>query len=112
MAHTLPELPYAMDALESPARETDAPSQDKVTDFLARITRADVENFESLAEGKDLRLHGDGIVGGALEADGWVIHLSVFDMPESDTRQDRTPSGHRASRVVSLASRRRGRGTN
>ncbi|KPK61101.1 MAG: hypothetical protein AMJ59_03910, partial [Gammaproteobacteria bacterium SG8_31] len=73
---------YAMDALESQVGDSDAPSQDQVADFLSRVARANVENFEALAEGRDLRLHGDGIVGGALEADNWVIHLSVFDMPD------------------------------
>lgn len=103
---------YAMDALESPHRDADVPSQDQVVDFLSRITRADVEPFEALAEGRDLRLHGDGIVGGALETDGWLIHLSAFDMPERGRRQEPAPESPRASRIVSLASRRRHRRMN
>ena len=100
---------YAMDALETATHDTDAPSQDQVADFLARVTNADVESFDALAEGRDLRLHGEGIVGGALEADGWVIHLSAFATPESDHQHEPKPGSRRASRIVSLANRRRHR---
>ena len=101
-----------MDALEYPSRDTEPPCQDQIADFLARITRADVQYFEAVAEGKDLRLHGDRIVGGALETDGWVIHLSAFDMPDRGQKQETAHENPRASRIVSLASRRRHRRTN
>lgn len=100
---------YAMDALESPTHDIDAPHQDEVADFLARVTNADVESFKALAEGRDLRLHGEGIVGGALEADGWVVHLSAFATQVSDHELEPQSGGRRASRIVSLASRRRHR---
>jgi hypothetical protein len=102
---------YAMDALESPARDTGAPSRDQVADFLSRVTRAHVEPFEALAEGRDLRLHGDRIVGGALEADGSVVHLSVFDMPDAGRRREPGSGSYRSSRIASLSNRRRYRRT-
>lgn len=62
---------YAMDAIEEP-------DEAAVRDFLSRIGGSDLQSFPAVGEGQDLRLHGRGISGGALLADGRLVHLSAF----------------------------------
>lgn len=98
---------YAMDALEARTAGTDPhPSPEAVRDFLGRVGEARAEAFAALGEGRDLRLHGRRVVGGALECDGWLIHLSAFELPANRVGGD----GWHGARVASLALRRRARG--
>jgi len=69
---------YALDALETANGKTLAPSEDEVRRFLERIKAAPAERFAALGEGEDLRLTGNGISGGALAAEGRVVHLAGF----------------------------------
>ncbi len=69
---------YAMDAIEEPEANGEALDGPAVTDFLSRIQASAMESFPAVGEGQDLRLHGRGVSGGALQADGRVVHLSAF----------------------------------
>jgi hypothetical protein len=46
--------------------------------FLDSIQAAAAERFNALGEGEDIRLTGERIAGGALAAQGRVVHLAGF----------------------------------
>jgi hypothetical protein len=69
---------YALDAIETEAGKPLAPSEADVMRFLDSIRAAAVERFSALGEGDDIRLTGEGIAGGALAANGRVVHLAGF----------------------------------
>ena len=94
-------MSYALDAIEQPGNISMTPTDESAADFFTRVTESDVDSFPSLGEGNDLRLTGRDMVGGALEVDGGVVHLSAFHL-ESDERSS-TDGG----RVVSFWERRR-----
>lgn len=67
---------YALDALDG---RSGAPStRDQARALLARARTARAEVYPSLALGEDVRLEGDGVVGGALVYDHLPIHLNLF----------------------------------
>jgi hypothetical protein len=111
---------YAMDALASRlgAIAHRAPSLQWAEAFVAGVRDANTERYDALGEGSDLRLHGRQLVGGALAADldgpgtERIVHLSAFRLPESNDRRGTDGDGEtvRASRLASLAMRRRARG--
>ena len=72
---------YALDAIETEAGRTVAASEADVRRFLDSIRRAGTERFPAVGEGEDIRLTGDGVSGGALMANGRVVHLAGFAMP-------------------------------
>jgi hypothetical protein len=69
---------YALDAIETETGKALAPSVGEVRRFLEGIQAAGVERFPALGEGEDIRLTGDGVSGGALAANGRVLHLAGF----------------------------------
>ncbi len=77
-AQVLPKLlpGYALEAQYlSP---TTPLSPQAVTDFLQDVSQAPAEPFPALAEGMDLRLSSNTVVGSALVAKERLIHLSAF----------------------------------
>jgi hypothetical protein len=72
---------YAVDAL---VREADAaaPAESAAREFIDRMIAAAAQKYPALAEGEDVRLTGEGIAGGALVAEGRVVHLAGFAVPE------------------------------
>jgi hypothetical protein len=76
----LPKLvrSYALDALETLAGEPTAASEHEACSFLERLRGAAAERMPALGEGEDVRLSGHGIAGGAIVADGRVVHLAGF----------------------------------
>lgn len=73
---------YAVDALEQ-AHDAPAPSEAVVRQFIERMKAAVVRQYPAIAEGEDLRLTGERLAGGALVADGRVVHLAAFEVAES-----------------------------
>lgn len=85
LARLLPKLvrSYALDAMDG-----NHPSGDKgipilagigsVQNALAGITRMASARHPAVGRGEDLRLKGEGLVGGALIADGALIHLGLW----------------------------------
>jgi hypothetical protein len=95
---------YAMDAIETPGAARARPT-DHAREFLERVGSARVDAYDGLGDGRDLRLEGERVVGGGLEADDWLVHLSAFDLPDgSGTGTYRASS---RARLSSLASRRK-----
>ncbi len=71
---------YAMDAIEESVGQPATVSPESLKTFLERIKDSSIESFPAIGNGQDLRLSGRGISGGALVADGRVVHLSAFSV--------------------------------
>ena len=69
---------YAMDAIETKKEGVVAAAEKDVRRFLDALEAATVERFAALGEGEDIRLSGERIEGGALMADGRVVHLAGY----------------------------------
>lgn len=69
---------YALDAIASAEPDTQPVAPEAVQAFIERIRAARVSEYPALGVGHDLRLEGDGLVGGALAAHGRIVHLSAF----------------------------------
>ena len=69
---------YAMDAVETRKETLVAAGEEDVRRFLESLKAATGERFAALGEGEDIRVSGDGIEGGALMADGHVVHLAGY----------------------------------
>jgi hypothetical protein len=69
---------YAMDAIETANGKHLCPSEEEVRRFIDSLKGAAAEEFAALGEGRDIRLSGERIAGGALSADGRVIHLAGY----------------------------------
>jgi hypothetical protein len=100
----LPKLirSYALDALESPENPAKTADRSAAQELLLSISRAKAETFPSLGVGEDIRLTGTGLAGGALTADGRIVHLSAFRLT-SELHSEATQT----SRPLSRASLRR-----
>ena len=70
---------YAMDALEQDSVESVAPQLEAAQQFLRRIQDAPRQSYPALGEGEDVRFMTDTMSGGALIADGRMVHLAAFD---------------------------------
>ena len=69
---------WALDAVETASSAQRAPSLEDVRRFIEAMNGAAAERFAALGEGEDIRLSGKGIAGGALAADGRVVHLAGY----------------------------------
>jgi hypothetical protein len=79
---------YALDAIEEEAPADTVPSLEEVRAFLKRMQQAAAERFAALGEGEDLRLTGEKLAGGALLAEGRVVHLAAFPLDEAPAGSD------------------------
>lgn len=88
-AKALPKLVrgYALDALDASAGDTSGRGGDaidrEVVRFLQRIAAAAATAHAAVGEGEDWRLDDGAVAGGALVAEGRVVHLCAF--PVLDT---------------------------
>jgi hypothetical protein len=98
------DSPRTLDALD--AGEADgAPAGPEVAQaFVEAVSAVGVEAFAAVGEGEDLRLASPAVTGGALVAEGRVVHLCAFPL-------QRSPETGRSqgSRMVRASQRRRGR---
>ncbi len=69
---------WAMDAIETASSTPLAPSLEDVRRFLEAMKATAAERFDALGEGEDIRLSGKGIAGGALAAEGRLVHLAGY----------------------------------
>lgn len=85
-ARYLPKLvrSYALDALDTASGEPIAPAEHAARTFLDRLRSAAAERAPALGEGEDIRLTGNGLAGGALVADGRLVHLAGFQVPSGE----------------------------
>jgi len=81
----LPKLvrSYALDAMDegeagSPTGQRAAPGVDAVKAVLQAVAEMTAVRHRAVGRGDDLRLEGAGLVGGALVANGTVVHLGVW----------------------------------
>ena len=68
---------YVLDALQGGAGQTVA--QEQATRLLERARAARSEIFPSTALGEDVRMEGEGVIGGALVYASTPVHVSLFD---------------------------------
>jgi hypothetical protein len=95
---------YALDAIERlGGGHQEVPAQE-VSRFLGDVASAGTQSYPSVGLGRDIRIEGDQVTGGALVLDERLIHLSAF---RAESRTGDTFGG----RVASLLrpSRRRNR---
>jgi hypothetical protein len=70
---------YAIDALEQELVASVAPQSEAAQQFLQRIQNSPRQFYPALGEGEDVRFIANTVSGGALIADGRVVHLAAFD---------------------------------
>ena len=94
----LPKLvgSYALDAIDVGPRPGPVDIADTLARFLANVSRARQERYETTGEGETVRLRGRGIAGGALLARERVVHLSAFRAAGAPPRM--RPASSRAAR--------------
>jgi hypothetical protein len=69
---------YALDAIDENRPDVPAANDADCRALLAEVLRADCRSFKAVGLGQDLRLHGPGLKGAALEADDRLVHLCAF----------------------------------
>jgi len=98
---------YALDAIDDGlAAPSPAGEMQDVTAFLRDVAGARFNAFPAIGEGDDLRLDSPQLCGGALRADGRIVHLCAFG--STDEAGEDGPA-HRSGGLASMRQRRRGR---
>ena len=95
----------ALDAIDAGDAEAGEGARDDARQFLDGVAKADIERFEAIGLGEDLRLRDPRLAGGALLAEGRVVHLCAFPL---NAREGAEPSVT-GSRIARASQRRRGR---
>lgn len=80
---------YAMDAIEEAKSTPTPPAAETVQRFIEDMQAAALQRFPALGEGEDLRLESDTIAGGALYADGRIVHLCAFSVEKPSAQRSR-----------------------
>jgi len=85
LARLLPKLvrSYALDAMDeeepgSTDRTRTTAGMSAVQAALAKVAGMTADRHPAVGRGDDLRLKGDGLVGGALVAEGTLVHLGLW----------------------------------
>ena len=93
----LPKLvrSYAIDAVESGRGDDKGARKRDAEEFLARLAEAEIESYEAIGLGTDLRFASHGVIGGGLAVDDQLIHLAAFAV-ESDSVAAGSDSGNMA----------------
>ena len=99
----LPKLvrSYAIDAIESRSRDGEKAKKKDARTFLAKLAEADIEGFDAIGLGIDLRLSRPDLVGGGLAVDEHLIHVAAFAVENDDSGDgfdDRTMASMRLRR--------------
>jgi hypothetical protein len=97
---------YALDAIDEPQHGAAEASAEAAADFLKRVGATEAMKVAALGIGADLRIESDDVAGGALSADGKLVHLFAF---RRSGRGKNTAS--RSAARMSRPSRRRQRPT-
>ena len=94
----------AWDAIDAGEESAQGDGQLAAERFLDAIARAEVERFQAIGDGEDLRLRDQAVTGGALGAEGRVVHLCAFPIHADEGNGNRCEG----SRLVRTSQRRRG----
>ncbi len=70
----------ALDAIAAArhGQEPPAPAKEQARAFLDEAAGAPAQSHPAVGLGQDLRISSEDLSGGALEWDGWLVHLSAF----------------------------------
>lgn len=95
---------YAMDIPQSKPGQS-PPAVAKLSKILERMMASEERRFPSVGIGEDCRYTAHGLLGSALQVEGWIVHTAFFRAAENQTstRQEERmapPSRRRASRTV------------
>ena len=95
LARLLPKLVRgsAIDAIEEYRDAVPAPARAEVEALLKRVAKAPAAPFQAVGLGEDLRLQAPGLSGGALAAEGELLHLCAFQIPGEESRQPADDGG-------------------
>jgi len=83
----------AIDAIEEYRESAHAPERPAVEAILGRVAGAAASAFPAVGLGEDLRLQAPGLAGGALAADGALLHLCAFNLPAEESRRPMDDGG-------------------
>jgi hypothetical protein len=94
----LPKLvrSYALDAIETVRGDAKPPERAAAVAFVRSIEEAEVQKYEAIGEGEDLRFESPLLTGGALYARERIIHLCAFARAARDSGADMLRSSRRA----------------
>ena len=92
-AHYLERLvsSYALGSLRSAAKEGEV-TLSSVEGFIEGLKRSKTKQFDALGEGEDVRISGEALAGGALVAEGRLVHLAAFNLDDTGSVVRRYPS--------------------
>jgi len=98
----LPKLirSYAIDVLGGGGRERASSVDREAHAFLERIAAGAFDDHPAVGLGRDVGVVGEGLVAGALVADGTVVHLTAFAEPvreRADSGSHESPGGRYAT---------------
>lgn len=84
LAAVLPKLvrSYAIDAMETSDIGGDLATREDAASFLEKISQTEIETYDAVGLGNDLRLKAPEVVGGGLVVDGELIHLAAFALTD------------------------------
>jgi hypothetical protein len=104
LATVLPKLvrSYAIDAMESERGNGKGAGKRDARAFLAKLAEAEIETYEAVGLGTDLRFASPELIGGGLAVDDHLVHLAAF-ATEADTATAESSSANMAR----MRSRRR-----
>lgn len=100
----LPKLvrSYAIDAMDSARGDGKGVSEGDAEAFLASLGEAEVQSYDAIGLGTDLRLESTEVIGGGLVVEDHLLHLAAFAV-ESESVGAASDSG----KMARMRSRRR-----
>jgi hypothetical protein len=109
LASVLPKLvrSYAIDAVDSSDGNGEPATPGDAEAFLAALAEAEVDCFEAVGLGQDLRLASPGLVGGGLAVDDHLVHLAAFTIERETVGAGADSRGMASMRFRRSAFRRR-----
>jgi hypothetical protein len=69
---------WALEAIDAPERAHRLPTPDDARAFLVRVAGTPMRQHVSVGLGRDVRIDGDDVTGGALVVDDAVLHVCAF----------------------------------
>jgi hypothetical protein len=89
LSAVLPKLvrSYAIDAIDSGGRESEKAKKRDARAFLSKLVEAEIEPFDAIGLGLDLRLSGPSLVGGGLAVDDHLVHIAAFAVADDTTQR-------------------------
>ena len=92
---------YALDAIDRQNGPSAVPEKADALEFLSEIaTGSDINRFDAIGLGTDVRFHGPRMTGSALSALDGIVHICAFHLDQSpDRSKDQDGWEQRASRA-------------